>query len=87
MQTQHFYKNTHRTTNEIYIKMDNDIKIEDEKTNELNNDISSLNIDYFTNDTTLDNIQNNVFNIDNNKIYMSGNYNNSLITSQGIFKE
>ena len=66
-------------------KIDDNTKhtIEDIDDN-VNNAIVSLdnNIDGFTID--LDSIQNNVFNMQNNNLYVSGDYNTSISTTQGI---
>jgi chaperonin cofactor prefoldin len=50
----------------------------------INNAIVSLenNIDGFA--IKLDSIQNNIFNMQNNNLYVSGDYNTSISTSQGI---
>lgn len=50
----------------------------------INNAIASLenNIDGFA--IKLDSIQNNVFNMQNNNLYVSGDYNTSISTAQGI---
>ena len=50
----------------------------------INNAIASLenNIDGFA--IKLDSIQNNVFNMKNNNLYVSGDYNTSILTAQGI---
>lgn len=68
--------------NDISDNNTNDIKDDDEN-KELNSAIVSLdnNIDGFTENLKV--VQDNTFSSINNNLYMSGNYNNSIVTTQG----
>ena len=67
--------------NDISDNNTNDIK--DDENKELNSAIVSLenNIDGFTENLKV--VQDNTFSSTNNNLYMCGNYNNSIVTTQG----
>ena len=72
---------------------DSDVDSDDDsndhtETNDINNNIAgstSFNIDSFI-EQNLNMIQNNVFKLENNNLYTSGNYNTPFITTQGRFE-
>jgi len=80
-------KNNETKDNETKDNETKDNETKDNETKELNSAIVSLenNIDGFIENLKI--VQDNTFSSINNNLYMSGNYNNSIISTQGDFQK